>query len=69
MTPSELQALTREQVIFLVGHELLHRLMQVEPDCIAIDNETGAGSLLTLTPEGTFISSMLGMLDNMRIKP
>lgn len=69
MTPSDYQKLTREQVIFLVAHQLLHRLLVIEPDALAIDADTGDGSVISFTSEGTFISSMLNMLDNMRTKP
>lgn len=66
MTPSELRALDRDQVIFIITHELLHRLMRIEPAAISIDNPTGNLSVFTVTEEGKFLADTLRMLDNMR---
>lgn len=65
MTPEQLRTLDREQVVFLIAHEVLHRLMQVEPDAVRLDHN-GGGSVLTTTEEGHFLADMLRLIDNMK---
>lgn len=65
MTPEQLQALDREQALFLVAHELIHRLLQIEPDAVAIDADSGRSGLFTTTEEGTFLATTLRMIDDM----
>ena len=57
--------LDREQVISMIAHEILHRLMKIEPECLHLDHENG-GSIFTTTDEGKFLSDLLDTLDRMR---
>lgn len=61
MTPEQLRTLDREQVVFLIAHQVMHRLMQVEPDAMQL-GPNGEGSVLTLTEEGRFLADLLAML-------
>ena len=65
ITPSQLKALQREEALFLIAHELLHRLMKIEPHAMSIDGE-GEPSILATTDEGGFIADLLGTIDKMR---
>ena len=65
MTPKQLKTLDREQALFLIGHELIHRLMAIEPKAVAIDPDTGRGDVLATTDEGRFIGDMLKLIDDM----
>ena len=66
MTPSELQTLTRSEALFLIGYELVSRLLEVEPGCLTIAPETGKGSFFTTTEEGKFLAGLLKDIDAMR---
>jgi hypothetical protein len=57
--------LDREQVINMIAHEILHRLLKIEPECLVLDYEEG-GTLFTTTDEGKFLSDLLDTLDRMR---
>jgi hypothetical protein len=57
--------LDREAVLYVIGHEVLHRLMKIEPECLTLDYE-GEGSIFTTTDEGTFLAGLLEMIDTMR---
>lgn len=61
MTPEQLRTLDREQVVFLIAHQVMHRLMQVEPDAMQL-KPNGDGSVLTTTEEGRFLADLLAML-------
>ena len=65
MTPSQLQALTREQALFVIAHELLHRLLTIEPNAVRIP-PAGDGSLFTVTEEGKFLAGLIKEIDAMR---
>jgi hypothetical protein len=66
MTPSSLHELTRDQILFFIGHEILHRLMEIEPQCLSFDRASGKGSLLATTPEGNFLVALMGKIDTLR---
>lgn len=66
MTPEQLRALHREEVLYVIAHEVLHRLMRIEPDSLSIDEE-GEPSILTVTEEGNFLASLMDTIDKMRI--
>lgn len=66
MTPSELQALTRSEALFLIGHELVCRLLEIERGCLTIDVDTGEGSLFTVTEEGKFLADLIRDIEAMR---
>lgn len=73
MTPSQstlpdASKLSRDEVIFLVAHEILHRIMKIEPDCLTLDHDTGEGSIFTTTDEGQFLAGLLDMLDAMKTR-
>jgi hypothetical protein len=59
--------LDADSALFLLGNEILHRLMQIEPGCLSLDHE-GEGSIFTTTEEGKFLSHLMDMIDDMRIK-
>ena len=56
---------TRNEALFLIAHELVHRLLEIEPGCISIDPD-GQGSMLTTTEEGQFLADTITMIDEMR---
>lgn len=66
MTPSQLRALDRESVLYTIAHEVLHRLIKIEPGSLVI-NEEGEPSILTTTEEGNFLASLMDTIDKMRI--
>lgn len=65
MTPEQLKNLSREECLFLIGHELMRRLFEIEPKAVAIDNTTGRGSVLATTEEGAAIGNVLRLIDDM----
>lgn len=65
MTPSN-KTLDANSALFVLGNEILHRLMEIEPGCITLDHETGNGSILTITDEGKFLAKLMDMIDTMR---
>lgn len=66
MTPSQLKALDRESVLYTIAHEILHRLIKIEPNSLSIDEE-GEPSIFTTTEEGNFLASLMDTIDKMRI--
>ena len=65
MTPEQLRALGREHALFLIAHQLVHRLLEIEPDAVAIDADSGRSGLFTTTEEGAFLATTLRMIDDM----
>lgn len=68
MTLKDADKLSRDEVIYVVAHQILHRIMKIEPEALILDHETGNGSLLTTTEEGKFLSELMDMLDAMKTK-
>lgn len=68
MTPEQLKTLDREDTLFLIAHEVMHRLFAVEPDAVRLDHK-GDVSVLTTTEEGSFLADMLKLIDDMRSGP
>jgi len=66
MTPSQLRALDRESVLYVIAHEVLHRLIKIEPGSLNIDEE-GEPSIFTTTEEGKFLAELMDKIDKMRI--
>lgn len=66
ITPSQLRTLDRESVLYTIAHEILHRLIKIEPDSLRIDEE-GEPSIFTVTDEGNFLASLMDTIDKMRI--
>lgn len=56
--------LDREAVLYVIGHEVLHRLMKIEPECLTLDHE-GEGSIFTTTDEGAFLAGLLDIIHAM----
>lgn len=65
MTPEKLRNLSREEALFLVAHQLMHRLLEIEPNAIATDKDSGRGGVLVFTDEGKAISDVLKLIDSM----
>lgn len=63
MIEGDLKALTRDQALFAVAHELMRRLFEIEPNAVTIDVATGQGSVLATTDEGAFIASLLKTIE------
>ena len=64
MTPEQLQALGRDEALFLVAQQLLHRLFKIEPDVAVIDADSGRAGLFATTEEGMFLVTTLRMIDD-----
>jgi len=54
--------MTTDQIVFLATHELLNRVLKLEPDCMTIDAATGRASFSPLTEEGGFLVSVIEIL-------
>lgn len=68
MEPTPANQLSRDAIIHVIAHEILHRLMKIEPECLVLDYE-GEGSIFTTTEEGQFLARLMDMLDTMRSSP
>lgn len=65
MTPSN-KSLDANSALFVLGNEILHRLMEIEPGCIVLDHEGEGSGIFTITEEGRFLAKLMDMIDNMR---
>lgn len=65
MTPEKLRSLSREEALFLVAHEIMHRLLEIEPNAIATDKDSGRSGVLVFTDEGKALAKVLGLIDTM----
>ena len=64
MTLINSDKLDREAVLFVIRHEVLHRLLKIEPECLTLDHE-GEGSISTTTEEGAFLEGLLDIIHAM----
>jgi len=65
MTPEKLRSLSREEALFLVAHQLMRRLLEIEPNAIATDKDSGRSEVLVFTDEGKAISDVSKLIDCM----
>jgi len=61
----EPENLTRDEALFIIAHELGHRLLEIEPGSISIGPD-GQGSMFPKTDEGQFLADTITMIDAMR---